>query len=75
MTVERIINRLTQYCSWLYYRRWERSELVAISVVAGLALLIALIKAHRRAVADAKRFRERSPMIGLRLGEHRRGHY
>jgi len=74
MTVERIINRLTQFCSWLYYRRWERSELLAMAVLASVALLILVIRAHRKEAADAKRLRERTPVFDFRLSEHKRSH-
>jgi len=75
MTVERIINKVTRCCSWLYYRRWERSELLAMAVLAGIALLILVIRAHRKAAADAKRFRACGPVFDMRLTEHKRSHY
>jgi len=75
MTVERIINKVTQYCSWLYYRRWEKSELLAMAILTGLGLLILAIRAHRKAAADARRFRARPPVFDFRLSEHKRSHY
>ena len=75
MTVEHTIYTLNQWLSWLYYRRWEKSELLAIGAVATLALVTVLIRAHRKTRADTERYRARSPIIGLRLGEQGRSHY
>jgi hypothetical protein len=74
MTVERIINRLSEYFSWLYYRRWERWELLAIAIVA-LVVLILMVRAHFKVAANEKRLRERSPIVGVRMAEHGRRHY
>jgi hypothetical protein len=74
MTVERIINRLSEFFSWLYYRRWERWELLAIAIVA-LVVLILMVRAHFKVAANEKRFRERSPIVGIRMAEHGRRHY
>ena len=73
MTVERIINRLSGFFSGLYYRRWERWELLTIAVVA-LVILILMVRAHLKVAANAKRFRERSPIVGVRMAEHGRRH-
>lgn len=70
MTVESLINRLTQYASWLYYRRWEAWEIVAVViVVAGLLLLVG---AWRRAGTGERRLRERSPIVGIDMAAHKR---
>ena len=73
MTVEGIINRLSGYFSWLYYRRWERWELLAIAISASV-ILILIVRAHFKVAANAKRFRERSPIVGVRMAEHGRRH-
>ena len=73
MTVEGIIDRLSEFFSWLYYRRWERWELLAIAIVA-LVVLILMVRAHLKVAADAKRFRERSPIVGVRMAGHARRH-
>ena len=73
MTVDGIINRLSGYFSWLYYRQWERWELLAIAIVP-LVILILMVRAHFKVAANAKRFRERSPIVGVRMAEHGRKH-
>ena len=73
MTVEGIIDRLSGYFSWLYYRQWERWELLAIAIVV-LAVLILIVRAHFKVAANAKRFRDRSPIVGVRMAQHGRRH-
>jgi len=73
MTVEGIIDRLSEFFSWLYYRRWEKWELLAIAIAA-LVVLILMVRAHLKVAANAKRFRERSPIVGVRMAEHGRRH-
>ena len=73
MTVEGIIDRLSGYFSWLYYRRWERWELLAIAIAASV-ILILIVRAHLKEAANAKRFRERSPIVGVRMAQHGRRH-
>ncbi len=73
MTVEGIIDRLSGVFSWLYYRQWERWELLAIAIAA-LVVLILMARAHLKVTANAKRFRERSPIVGVRMAKHGRRH-
>ena len=73
MTVDGIINRLSGFFSWLYYRRWDRWELLAIAIAA-LVVLILMVRAHLKVAANAKRFRERSPIVGVRMAGHGRKH-
>ncbi len=73
MTVEGIIDRFSGYFSWLYYRQWERWELLAIAV-AVMVVLILMVRAHFKVAANARRFRERSPIVGVRMAEHGRRH-
>lgn len=73
MTVDRIINRLTEFFSWLYYRRWETWELMAIAVVAAV-ILILIVRAHLKVAANEKRLKERSPIVGVRMAGHGRRH-
>jgi hypothetical protein len=73
MTVERIIDRLTEFFSWLYYRRWETWELMAIAIVAAV-ILILIVRAHLKVAANEKRLRERSPIVGVRMAGHVRRH-
>jgi hypothetical protein len=74
MDVERIIDRVTGFFLWLYYRRWERWELIAIGIVA-LVILILIVRAHLKVAANEKRLRDRSPIIGVRMAEHGKRHY
>jgi hypothetical protein len=69
MTVERIVDRVEGFFSWLYYRRWETWELAAIAAVA-LAILILTIRAHLKVAAAEKRLKERSPIVGVRTARH-----
>lgn len=74
MTVEGIINRLSEFFSGLYYRRWERWELIAIAIAA-LVILILIVRAHLKVAANEKRLRERSPFVGVKMAGHGRRHY
>ena len=74
MTVYGIIDRLSEFFSWLYYRRWERWEILAIAIVA-LVVVILIVRARLKVAANAKRFRERSPIVGVRMAGHGRRHY
>ena len=62
MTIERIVDRLTDSAMWLYYRQWEPWEVLALALV-GLSLLVMAVRAHRKAAANAKYLRERTPRI------------
>lgn len=73
MTVEGIIDRLSGFFLWLYDRRWETWELLAMAIVASLVLIL-MVRAHLKVAANAKRFRERSPIVGVRMAEHGRRH-
>ena len=70
MTVETLINRVTQYASWLYYRQWQTWEIAAVA--GTVVVLLLLFGAWRRAGTSARHLQERSPIIGLRLAGHRR---
>jgi hypothetical protein len=69
MTIEGLINKLTQYSSWLYYRQWGRWELPAVAI-AVLVLLLLAVRTKRK-VSNVKQIRERSPIIGIRLAGRR----
>ena len=73
MTVDGIIDRLSGFFWWLYYRRWETWELLAIAIAA-LVVLILMVRAHFKVAANAKRFRERSPIVGVRMAGHGKRH-
>jgi len=73
MAVEGIIDRLSGFFSGLYYRRWEKWELMAIAIAASVVLLL-IVRAHLKVAANAKRFRERSPIVGVKMAGHGRKH-
>jgi len=73
MTVDGIIYRFSEFFSWLYYRQWERWELLAIAGVV-LVILLLMVRAHLKVAANAKRFRERSPIVGVRMAGHGKRH-
>jgi len=66
MTVEGLINQITEYARWLYQRQWERWELLTIGAVA-LVLLLLVGNARRKARANIRRLKQRSPIIGVKL--------
>lgn len=74
MTVEGIVNRLSDFFYWLFNRRWERWELLSIAIAASV-ILILIVRAHFKVVADAKRLRYRSPIIGIKTAHHGRRHF
>jgi hypothetical protein len=73
MTVNNLIYKLTKYFSWLYFRHWERWELLII-VLISLVLLLLIIWQQRKASSRnvyANQIRERSPIIGVKLADTR----
>ncbi|MHC4204824.1 MAG: hypothetical protein ACYSTT_09240 [Planctomycetota bacterium] len=73
MTIEGIISRLSEFFSGLYYRQWERWELMAIAIAAAV-ILILIVRAHLKVAANERRSRERSPIVGVRMAQHGRRH-
>jgi peptidoglycan hydrolase CwlO-like protein len=70
MTVESLMNRFTQYVSWLYFdREWAGWELQTMAITALVLLLFILI--HRRKAKAgrivAKQIVERASTIGIKL--------
>ena len=73
MTVNNLIYKLTKYFSWLYFRHWERWELLII-VLISLVLLLLIIWQRRKASTRnvyANRVGEHSPIIGVKLADTR----
>jgi len=64
--IDSIISRLTQYSSWLYYRNWERWEILTIACAA-LVLISLVVKARRKARINARHRPQYAPTIGIRL--------
>lgn len=60
MAIERIVDKLIKCAEGLYYRRWERWELLALGMAVLLLLLMA-VRAQRMASAKEKHLRERTP--------------
>jgi len=70
MTVESLMNRFTEYVSWLYFgREWARWELQTIAVTALILLLFILLQ-RRKAKAGrivVKQIEKRSSSLGINL--------
>lgn len=66
MILENVVNKLTECWTLLYYRQWEKWELLTIGA-AGVFLLLLLGGARRKVKANVRQLRERSPIIGIRL--------
>ena len=76
MTVNNLIYKLAKYFSWLYFRHWERWELLII-VLISLALLLFIIWQQRKATTRrvyVNQVRDRSPIIGVKLADNRSRH-
>ena len=54
MTIDGIINKLSEFSSWLYHRRWERWELLTIAIVI-LAIIILKLRAYLKMMVDKNR--------------------
>jgi len=73
MTVNNLIYKLAKYFSWLYFRHWERWELLII-VLISLVLLLLIIWQQRKATTRSiyvNQVREHSPIIGVKLADNR----
>ena len=74
--VDSIINRLTQFSSWLFSRQWEREEIL-ITAIAALFLLLLALRARRKARTRIRyrphRYAPRTT-IGVRLAHPGAGH-
>ena len=77
MTVESLMNRFTQYISWLYFEReWAGWELQTMAIAA-LVLLLFLLLHKRKAKAGrvvAKQIEKRSSTIGVNLDADKGAH-
>jgi cell division septum initiation protein DivIVA len=73
MTVNNLIFKITKFFSTLYFRHWERWELLII-VLISLVLLLFIIWQQRKVTTKriyVNQFRERSPIIGVKLADNR----
>ena len=77
MTVESLMNRFTQYVSWLYFdREWAGWELQTIAVTA-LVLLLFILMQRRKAKTTktvVKQIQKRASTIGINLDADKRVH-
>jgi hypothetical protein len=73
MTINDIIYGVAKYFSWLYFRHWERWELLIIALISVVLLLLIVRQQRKGAVKKvyANQFRERSPVIGVKLADSR----
>ena len=69
MSIAHLINRLKQYFSLLYYRRWEKWQLLTLALVALLPLLF-LIRAKQKRRVRKKHKHDYAPVIGKKLNHH-----
>jgi chromosome segregation ATPase len=75
MVVRDLAGKLIRLMSWLCFEHeWTRWELmiVAAAVLSLLLLFLRLLRKETLARADAGELLERSPIIGLRLADHKR---
>ncbi len=73
MTVNNLIDKLIKYFSWLYFRHWERWELLIIVLIC-LVLLLLIIWQQQKGTTKSvyvNQVRERSPIIGVKLADNR----
>ena len=73
MTVSNSIDKLIEFFSWLYFRPWERWELLIIVLIC-LVLLLLIIWQQRKSSTKSvyvNHVRERSPIIGVKLADNR----
>ena len=73
MTVNNLIDKLIKFFSWLYFRPWERWELLIIVLIC-LVLLLLIVWQQRKSTTKSlyvNQVRERSPIIGVKLANNR----
>ena len=73
MTVSNLIDKLINFFSLLYFRHWERWELLIIVLIC-LVLLLFIIWQQRKSSTKSvyvNQVRERSPIIGVKLAGNR----
>ena len=73
MTVSNLIDKLTKFFSLLYFRQWQRWELLIIVLIC-LVLLLLIVWQQRKSATKSvyvNQVRERSPIIGVKLAENR----
>ena len=74
MIASSIVDKLSQYISWLSERQWAEWEIITIAVIA-LFMLLWIIRWQRRRVIRniyGNQFLENTPVIGTKLGSRKR---
>ena len=64
MAIERIIDRIIKFVTWLYYRQWELWEVLVLGIVAFIVLVMA-VRAHRKITNAERHLHERTPRISI----------
>ena len=77
MIVGSFVDRLNQFMSWLYERQWAEWEILTIAITALFVLLWIMRRQRKRAVRNIYKnpFLEKTPVIGAKLGAHKRRHH
>jgi hypothetical protein len=73
-----LMSRIKQFLSWLYYEhQWEKWEILTIGLVVLIVLLLIIRRQRKRAIRRvyANQLPERSPVIGINLGDRKRSHH
>lgn len=73
MTFSNFIDKVVWFFSLLYFRHWERWELLVIVLIC-LVLLLLIMWQQRKSTAKSvyvNQIRERSPIIGVKLADNR----
>lgn len=73
-----LMSRIRQFLSWLYYEhQWEKWEILTIGVVVLIVLLLIIRRQRKRAIRRvyANQLPERSPVIGINLGDRKQSHH
>lgn len=71
MTFSNFIDKLAWFFSLLYFRHWERWELLVIVLICLVLLLLIIWQQRKSAIKSVyvNQIRERSPIIGVKLAD------
>lgn len=64
MAIERIVDRIIECVTWLYYRHWKLWQVLVLGVVA-LIILVIVVRAHRMTAKAERHLHERTPRISV----------
>ena len=73
MTVSNLIDKLINFFSLLYFRHWERWELLIIVVICLVLLLFIIWQQRKSSMKNVyvNQIRDHSPIIGVKLADNR----